>query len=69
VALTVAQRDELSTVVRSRSVDAVVANRGRMGMWRDEGHSAKEVATLAGVSRPTVNTGCSTDGQRGGDLL
>jgi transposase len=56
VALTTTQRDELSTVVRSRSVDAVVANRARMVLWRDEGHSANEVAMLAGVSRPTVNT-------------
>src|SRR5512138_1994592 len=56
VALTAAQREELSTVVNSRSVDAVVANRARMVLWRDEGRSANDVAMLAGVSRPTVNT-------------
>jgi hypothetical protein len=50
MALTTAQRDELSTVVHSRSVDAVVANRARMVLWRDEGYSANEVAVLAGVS-------------------
>jgi len=54
--LTSAERHELSSVVRDRSVDAVVAGRARMVLWRDEGHSADEVARLAGVSRPTVNT-------------
>jgi transposase len=56
VALTVEQRSELSTVVGNRSVDAVVAGRARMVLWRDEGYSVEQVAVLAGVSRPTVNT-------------
>lgn len=42
-------------MVGDRSVDAVVAGRARMVLWRDEGYSAEEVAALAGVSRPTVN--------------
>lgn len=37
-------------------MDTVVANRARMVLWRDQGRSANEVAALAGVSRPTVNT-------------
>ncbi len=56
VALTEAQRSELSTVVGDRSVDAVMAGRARMVLWRDEGYSAEQVAALAAVSRPTVNT-------------
>jgi hypothetical protein len=27
-----------------------------MALWRDDGYSAEEVASLAGVSRPAVNT-------------
>jgi transposase len=56
VALTAEQRSELSTLVSDRSVDAVVAGRARMVLWRDDGYSAEQVAALAGVSRPTVNT-------------
>ena len=56
MSLTSTQRLELSTVVNGRAVDAVVASRARMVLWRDDGYSADEVAALAGVSRPTVNT-------------
>ncbi len=54
--LTQQQRAELASLVGDRRVDAVVAGRARMELWRDEGHSAQEVAVRAGVSRPTVNT-------------
>ena len=37
MALTAEQRRELSTLVADRSVDAVVAGRARMVLWRDEG--------------------------------
>lgn len=47
------QRAELSSMAGDRRVDAVVAGRARMVLWRDEGRSAEEVAVLAGVSRPT----------------
>jgi transposase len=56
VVLTERQRAELSSLAGDRRVDAVVAGRARMVLWRDEGRSAEEVAVLAGVSRPTVNT-------------
>lgn len=56
MALTQQQRAELSSLVGDRRVDAVVAGRARMVLWRDEGRGAEEVAALAGVSRPTVNT-------------
>jgi transposase len=56
VGLTQQQRAELSSLVGDRRVDAVVAGRARMVLWRDEGRSAEEVAALVGVSRPTVNT-------------
>jgi transposase len=55
--LTRQQRAELSSLVGDRRVDAVVAGRARMVLWRDEGRSAEEVVVLAGVSRPMVNTG------------
>ncbi|WP_307934160.1 IS630 family transposase [Salinispora arenicola] len=54
--MTQQQRAELASLVGDRRVDAVVAGRARMELWRDEGHSAQEVAVRAGVSRPTVNT-------------
>jgi transposase len=67
--LTPAQRKELSSVVNGRGVDAKVASRARMVLWRDEGYSADEVAGLAGVSRPTVNTWVRRYAQAGLDGL
>jgi transposase len=40
-----------------------------MVLWRDEGYSADEVAALAGVSRPTVNTWVRRYGEAGLDGL
>jgi hypothetical protein len=48
VVLAEAQRGELSTVAYDRSVDAAIASRARVALWRDEGHSADELAVLAG---------------------
>ncbi|WP_083802276.1 IS630 family transposase [Micromonospora sp. ATCC 39149] len=46
MALTRQLRAELSSLVGDRRVDAVVAGQARMVLWRDEGHSAEEVAVL-----------------------
>ena len=50
VVLAEAQRRELSTVAHDLSVHAVIASRARMVLWRDEGHSADELAVLAGLA-------------------
>lgn len=46
---------ELRAVVNSREVSAAVASRARVVLWRAEGRQKKEVAALAGLSRPTVD--------------
>ena len=53
--LTVDQRDELQAVVKSADVPAPVATRARVVLWRAEGRLKKQIAELAGVSRPTVD--------------
>ena len=42
-------------MVTSSEVSAAVATRARIVLWRAEGRQKKEVAALAGVSRPTVD--------------
>ena len=49
------QRAELRALVNSPDVPAAVATRARIVLWRAEGRQKKEVAALAGVSRPTVD--------------
>ena len=53
--LTVDQRAELQAVVKSADVPAPVATRARVVLWRAEGRLKKQIAELAGVSRPTVD--------------
>jgi transposase len=55
VELTVEQRAELRSLINSPDVPATVATRARIVLWRAEGRQKKEVAALAGVSRPTVD--------------
>ena len=55
VELTVGQRIELQAVVKSADVAAPVATRARIVLWYAEGRLKKQVAALAGVSRPTVD--------------
>jgi transposase len=55
VELTVDQRAELQALVKSADVAASVATRARMVLWCAEGRLKKQVAALAGVSRPTVD--------------
>ena len=53
--LTRDQRAELQAVVKSADVPAPVATRARVVLWRAEGRLKKQIAELAGVSRPTVD--------------
>ena len=55
VELTADERVELRGLVNSAAVPATVATRARIVLWRSEGRQKKEVAALAGVSRPTVD--------------
>src|SRR3981081_782841 len=49
------QRAEWQAVVKSADVPAPVATRARVVLWRAEGRLKKQIAELAGVSRPTVD--------------
>jgi transposase len=55
VGLTVEGRAELQALVNSPDVTAAVATRARIVLWRAEDRPKKEIAALAGVSRPTVD--------------
>ena len=55
VDLTDEQRAELATLTNSPGVAATVATRARIVLWHNEGRQKKDVAALAGVSRPTVD--------------
>ena len=57
-------------MVNASDVPATVATRARIVLWYAEGRLKKEVATLAGVSRPTVDLWLSRYAQGGvGELL
>jgi len=55
VDLTVAQRGELRALTTSTEVSAAVGTRARIVLWHAEGRPKKDIAVLAGVSRPTVD--------------
>ncbi|MEV0705627.1 IS630 family transposase [Saccharopolyspora sp. NPDC050389] len=55
VELSTGEEAELRAVTNSRDVPARVATRARIVLWCAEGRRKKEVALLAGVSRPTVD--------------
>lgn len=46
---------ELRGLVNSPDVPATVGTRARIVLWRAENRAKKEIAALAGVSRPTVD--------------
>ena len=48
-------RAELQELVNSPDVPATVATRARIVLWHDEHRPKKDIAALAGVSRPTVD--------------
>ena len=49
------ERAELLAMLNSTTVSARVATRARIALWRAEGWLKKDVASRAGVSRPTVD--------------
>src|SRR3978361_2360194 len=53
--LTADQRAELQATVRSADTPATIATRARIVLWHAEGQPKKQIATLAGGSRPTVD--------------
>lgn len=53
--LTTDQQAELQAMAKSSDVSATVATRARIVLWCAEGRFKKQVAELAGVSRPTVD--------------
>jgi transposase len=65
VELNADERDELWALVNDPEVTATVATRARIVLWRAEGRQKKEVAALAGVSRPTVDLWLSRHEEEG----
>jgi transposase len=55
VDLTADQRAELRALTTSTEVSAAVGTRARIVLWHGEGRLKKDIAVLAGVSRPTVD--------------
>jgi transposase len=55
VELTVAQVDELRELTYCADVPATVGARARIVLWYGENRPKKDIAALAGVSRPTVD--------------
>ena len=53
--LTADQLAELQAILRSADTSAVVATRARIVLWHAEHRPKKQIAELAGVSRPTVD--------------
>ena len=53
--LTSQEQTELRALINSAEVSAVVGTRARIVLWHDEGRRKKDIAALAGVSRPTVD--------------
>jgi transposase len=55
VELTAEEQGELRALINSADVPATVATRARIVLWHAEKRQKKDVAALAGVSRPTVD--------------
>jgi|SRR4051794_15156847 hypothetical protein len=55
VELTAGERAELRALSTSAEVSAAVGTRARIVLWHAEGRLKKNIAQLAGVSRPTVD--------------
>src|ERR671926_525202 len=49
------ERKELRALMNDAATSAPVATRARIVLWRADGRQKKEIAALAGVSRPTVD--------------
>lgn len=53
--MTPEERAELRALVNAAEVSAAVGTRARIVLWYVEGRQKKDIAVLAGVSRPTVD--------------
>ena len=53
--MSVDERKELQALTNDAGTSAAVATRARIVLWYAEGRQKKEIAALAGVSRPTVD--------------
>ena len=53
--LSARERVELRALANGRDVSARIATRARIVLWSAEGRMKKDIAVLAGVSRPTVD--------------
>jgi transposase len=65
VELTADERAELRDLLSSAHVPATVAMRARIVLWRAENRLKKDIAVMAGVSRPTVDLWLSRYGAEG----
>src|SRR3954451_9754902 len=65
VELTADERAELRALINSADVPASVATRARIVLWRAGKRQKKEIAALAGVSRPTVDLWLARYGAEG----
>jgi len=54
VDLTDEDRVVLESLLRREGYDGSVSARARIVLWRAEGHSAPEIARMAGTTKPTV---------------
>jgi transposase len=55
VELTLGEQAELRALINGAEVSAAVGTRARIVLWHAEGRRNKDIAVLAGVSRPTVD--------------
>lgn len=51
---TVEDRVGLESLLRREGYDGSVSARAQIVLWRAEGHSAPEIARMAGTTKPTV---------------
>jgi transposase len=62
------ERAELRSMLRSSRYNSLVVTRAQMVLWADEGFSVAQIATMAGMTKPTVYKWISryaTDGLAG----
>src|SRR3954462_6295717 len=69
VELTADQCAELRALTTSSEVSAAVGTRARIVLWHAEGRLKKDIAALAGVTRPTVDLWLGRYAARGGSGL
>jgi hypothetical protein len=66
VELTAEELEELRGLTYCADVPAAVGGRARIMLWHTENRPNKEIAAMAGVSRPTVDLWLARDAAGGG---